>query len=428
MPNKFIMTMAVSIFLALQGCDTGYNKLYDDSSSEDDDVDTPNCDQSPANTSLIPNGVTVYDLLASLTCNSNDDDGALMGQSAGSGDQLVNSTLNEYDRLIGALDTTTPAIVSIDYEHDRIYTDQQLLDANVKLEEHWDDGGIVAISWMPLNPWLNDATNPTGNPGSSADLAYSGAVDLEDLITSGTSANIIWRRKLDKVARALTELDLVNVPVLWRPLPAMNTSGNYWWGLDASYDSANATTRENAELYTALWEDMYTYLTVDKSLNNLIWVYSPAEGAELPDDTSLPDEVPVDWAYPGDDYVDVVAGIAENDQLTINDYEAINDLGKPFGMAQYNPLPAEEGGAFSPNKEANDNDSGGTFDNRVYADRLSGSYKNVGFWVTGHSYDYTEDNLNLRSNLALVDNPYAEELGKKSYILTLQKLNNNGMR
>ena len=410
MSNKIVIICALGL-LTLAGCKSGYNKRY---TSTSEDVEAPSCTQTASNPNLIADAVKVYNLIASLTCNKATKDGALMGQNTGFGDQITGDGDRSYQALVTALGDQKPAVVSIDYEHDRIFTSEQLNNANAQLRAHWDAGGIIMISWMPLSPWKNDAQDPANSPGSSADLFFNkdgnGAVqreNLADLILTGTEANTRWLRKLDAMAAALKYFADNGIPVLWRPLPAPNTSGQYWWGLDGTYKSQNA---DDASLYKDLWINMYNYFTTQKQLNNLIWVYSPAEAGTLPADA------PVNWAYPGETYVDVVGAIAQDDSLDIPDYDKLNELGKPLGLAQYNALPSESFG-----NPAQD----GSLNNLSYADRLSGSYKNIAFWVTWHSYSPTST---MRSNLALIHNKNWEALGKRDYILTLKKVKDNNLR
>lgn len=412
--KKTPLIIAVCL-VSLTACKSGYNKIF---SSDSSDVDAPDCAQTPSNPDLIAAGKTVFDLVASLSCNEASKDGALMGQSAGVGDDIAGTGPYSYDSIIAAFDTpnsTTdrpPAIISSEYEHDRIYTAAQLNDANLKLKAHWDAGGIIAVSWSPLNPWVRDEVEPAQAVGSRADLAHTDAVDLDALVTAGSSSNTLWLQKLDAVALRLKFFADAGIPVLWRPLPAPN-SDNYWWGLQASF-IANDT--DNATRYTALWQQMHKYLTEDKNLNNLIWVYAPAEGF----DTLTVNGTPVDWAYPGDNYVDVVGAIAQNDNLSVPDYEKLSGMGKPLGLSQYNPLPAEEMGAFA--------DQEGTFDNMLYADRLESSYKNIAFWISSHSYNYGANGNEPRSFLGLIDHKDFIKLAARTYVLDLKTVNDSDLR
>ncbi len=48
--------------------------------------------------------------------------------------------------------------------------------------------------------------------------------------------------------------------------------------------------------YKSVWMDLFNYMTNTKNLHNLLWIYSPDQGAPNPS-----------MYYPGDDYVDIVA-------------------------------------------------------------------------------------------------------------------------
>lgn len=271
-----------------------------------------------------------------------------------------------------------------------------------------------------MNIWLNDPRDPHA-PSDYTQLRHSSSVDLEAMLTPGTDANLRWRSKLNHVAEALKQLQANDVAVLWRPLPEMNND-RFWWGTQASYRSGDP---DSAALYINLWRDMYQYFTGEPHfLNNLLWVYSPAEGAELPSNgNTTPTDVPVDWAYPGDNYVDVVGAIVRDDQLIIPDYAALLGLGKPLGLAEFGPLPADQGGQYTHD---------GSFDVRLYADRLRGSYPYVSYWTSWHSYnvrDYSEEDTDLQSLHALVDNPrYVRELTANTYILSRERIVNNNLR
>jgi len=66
---------------------------------------------------------------------------------------------------------------------------------------------------------------------------------------------------LDKAAALLQILKDKEIPVLWRPLHEAS-GGWFWWGASG------------AKPCIALWEYMYDYLTNDKKLDNLIWVWN----------------------------------------------------------------------------------------------------------------------------------------------------------
>ncbi len=108
-----------------------------------------------------------------LAALSNDTTpGVLAGQNTGHGDQILNLTGTVgYAPLIDELELQTgeaPAVVGLDYEYDQIFTPTQLSNANQKLIEHWQAGGLVTINWSPNNPWWNDESDLTNNPGGGS--------------------------------------------------------------------------------------------------------------------------------------------------------------------------------------------------------------------------------------------------------------------
>jgi hypothetical protein len=388
-----VASLAALIFIA--GCKTGYNRTY----SRAKDPNPPPCAEEASNPNLTAEGRRVFKMLAGLTCSEIAFDGYVMGQNAGFGNQIATETSDRsYARLISDVKestTHTPGLVAIDYEYDEIFTLEELKDANEKLKAHWGEGGLVSISWMPRNPW------------DSETLLHTDDVDLEALIDDSTEIHEEWRERVDVIAAALKDLKDAGVPVLWRPLPEMNRDA-FWWGTTASHITGSAN---DASLYTNLWEDMYEYFKT-KGLDNLLWVYSPGESKSgVPGPTGKS----ATWAYPGVKFVDVVAGIARNDALDIPDYQALIDLKHPFGMAEYSPLHADMGGTFSGTNKK--------FNARLYVDRLSGSYRAAGFWVSWHSFDTpTTENENLRSHLALIDSDRLKDLIDTDTILSIERI------
>lgn len=394
--SKILPAISLAALVVLAGCKTGYNRTHSGSR----DPNPPPCAEEASNPNITPEARRVFKMLAGLTCSDISFDGYVMGQNAGFGNQIATETSDRsYTRLISGVDsstTHTPGLVAIDYEHDEIFTLEQLKQANEKLKAHWKEGGLVSISWTPRNPW------------DSSTLLYTNEeVNLESLLDDSTTAYEEWRERLDVIADALTDLKDAGVPVLWRPLPEMNRD-TYWWGSRASHISNDAA---DASRYKNLWEDMYAYFK-EKGLHNLLWVYSPGESHSGSAGAAGKSAT---WAYPGDKFVDVVAGIARNDMLTIKDYQALVDLHRPFGMAEYSPTPAEVGGLSSAKPK--------TFDARTYADRLHGSYQAAGFWVSWHSYTVQlEDDKEVRSHMALVDSDRLQHLVDHSNVLSLERI------
>ena len=213
--------------------------------------------------------------LAALT--NGDIPGVISGQNAGHGSQINDpSGFVGYASLLQSLGQATgqlPAIVGIDYEHDSIFTPAQLAAANLTLAAHWQAGGLVTINWAPQNPWLNDESDLAANPGVWTNTRTQGNnmanVKLAQLVDPASAIYPVWRRKLDRIATALQDLQQAGVVVLWRPLQEMNGTW-FWWG--------SSTQPGDSAAYAAIWQDMHRYFTHDKGLHNLLWVYSPSAG------------------------------------------------------------------------------------------------------------------------------------------------------
>jgi mannan endo-1,4-beta-mannosidase len=158
----------------------------------------------------------------------------------------------------------------------------------------------VTISWHFNNPW-------TG--GDSWDTTKE--EKLWELITPGSDIYKKWQAQKKVIANALRPLRDAGVPVLWRPLQEMNGDW-YWWG------EKNWQGHEDA--YTGLWRDMFTYLTYEQNMNNLLWVYSTA---------TTYDRLIKNY-YPGIDCVDVVGIDLYDDNVqtafTKRDYNDLKSL------------------------------------------------------------------------------------------------------
>jgi len=270
--------------------------------------------------------------------------------------------------LMASLETAygdLPALLGVDYEHDAIFTPQQLTACNRVLKDFAARGGLITINWSPQSPWANDESDLVARPGTYKNTRSENQdmskVHLSHLVDPQYPEFLVWRKKLDRVAAALKELQEAGIPVLWRPLQEMNGFW-FWWGCSTQPGAADG--------YRAVWKDMFHYFSQEKGLDNLLWVYSPASYSGSVQMRS------VTWAYPGDDLVDIVAGTAYNDRLEVSDYSAYLTLGKPLGMAEYG---ADSWGPVG---------LSGTLDNRTYLQRLKTSYPRMAYWVAWHDWDW----------------------------------------
>ncbi len=330
--------------------------------------------------------------------------GVIAGQNTGHGNQILEASGTVgYTPLVAALEQQTgelPGLLGLDYEHDQIFSADELLAANQVLIQHWQKGGLVTINWSPLNPWLNDELDLVARPGIWSDTRNVDAnlkgVDLTLLLDPNSTVYPIWRRKLDRVAAALENLQQAGVVVLWRPMQEMN--GNwFWWG--------HATYGNDPAPYIALWRNMFQYFTVEKGLHNLLWVYSPSPASDnLFEQFAVK---PVGWSYPGDAYVDMVAATAYNDGLDIKNYDAYRAFGKPLGMAELGPAIGGEASLK------------GTFNTTRYADRLLKDYPAIAYWVSWHNWNVSET---VQEHQAIVSNQNAQELMQNPLVLTLKRI------
>lgn len=389
--NARPILMFLCVVAGLSGCN--YSKENKIAAS----MPAAQCQGQPSNSKASAATVALFSGLLQLSCGAKP--GVLSGQNAGHGDQIndINQIMG-YAQSVKKLAEKTgvvPAVLGLDYEHDRIYSLAQLTSANQTLIGHAKAGGIVTINWSALSPWLNDGRDLLANPGdwlqartplnnSQGKAKY---VNLTELLTPGSAVHSIWRQRLDTIAAALAQLQAANVPVLWRPMQEM-AGTHFWWGANPPL--------ANASGYHALWRDMYQYLTVEKQLNNLLWVYSPEAKEQAGRD--------VFWAYPGDDVVDVIAPTAYNLKLEIPMYSIFaaraRMVGKPLAMAEYGPPVWGAGfAAVLPSAPP-------SFDARTYG-RLLREYPDVAYWVSWHNYSADEK---LVVRLSLSDSAFAGEL------------------
>jgi len=152
-------------------------------------------------------------------------------------------------------------------------------------------GGIATACWHINIP--ADFTSYT--PGDELDWSYC----TYKPVKSFNTANCLDKSKkehtylmmaIEDLAEQLLILQEENIPVIFRPFHEAegynNTDGSgawFWWGSGG------------AEVFKELWKLLYTTLTEEYGLHNLIWevnLYTYANSFE--------------W-YPGDEYVDIVA-------------------------------------------------------------------------------------------------------------------------
>jgi mannan endo-1,4-beta-mannosidase len=185
---------------------------------------------------------------------------------------------------------------------------------NGRLRSWWRQGGLASVSIHLPNPFFQ----PWFKIPLRDDL-------MQDVLNPNSAAGLIWRAEMRVIADGLQQL---GVPVLFRPLHEMNANW-FWWG------------SQSPATYAALWRSLYNYITVERRLTNVIWVYAPNFGRNW---NSVPGcgflyDSSADNYYPGSAYVDVVGLDAylvdpETNDCLRKDYQALIGLGKPFAFTE----------------------------------------------------------------------------------------------
>lgn len=142
---------------------------------------------------------------------------------------------------------------------------------------HSEQGGMVTFSWHMRNPL-------TG--GDSWDISSDKVVS--SVLKGGENHEkfISWLGKAADFLASLKDAKGQVIPVIFRPWHE-NIGSWFWWG-------GNLCT---AEQYKALFALTYDYMTRERGLKNLLWVYSP--NSEI-------DSTQYFSRYPGDAYVDIL--------------------------------------------------------------------------------------------------------------------------
>jgi mannan endo-1,4-beta-mannosidase len=386
-PRATALSLCLCLSLCLASCKSGYNQAYEQSGPDEDGIP---CNPNPVDSGANAAAKSVLKLVATFSCEKASEKKRVMaGQHLGDANQLA-ATTSSYQTLIGpfADKRTTPAVIAVDYAQQATYSLDTLKNANLQLDKHWKNNGVVMVSWTPANPWRNEFT--TG---------YTSDVLLNDLTSANTAgaANTKFKEDLNNVINALKDLQDKNVAVLWRPFPMMN-SKNYWWGLDA--------TGSNEELFEKFWQRVFTDIN-NAGLNNLIWVYSPL-------DTAIDTTRAYDWGF-DKNFVDVVAPIARNNELTIRDYNSYVLMAKPLAMAELSP---------GYKSDSSTGLSDGSFDTNTYKNRLTSNYNAVAFWVSANDSRIN----NTQNTLSLIGNKNAFELLNSGEVYTAEELKSESLR
>lgn len=136
--------------------------------------------------------------------------------------------------------------------------------------------------------------------------------EWKEMITPGSKLNLRWLNQVDNVAKYLHELQVLGVPVLWRPYHESNGVW-FWWGHRKGPNGS-------ALLYRMMFDRFVKY----HKLNNLIWVWNANAPRQLIQDEAYAYE---DY-FPGLDYVDVLAADIYHSDYRQSHHDELIDLGK----------------------------------------------------------------------------------------------------
>lgn len=220
-------------------------------------------------------------LLSLLSQVYEDRDSMILGETVNGSQAMPSYTVNNFYEATGKL----PAIIGIDLAGYGLQLSEiaplDLSRAVCELVEYASKGGIITAT--------AHFENPTGNwtLGDKSRGFLGDAEKWQELITDGTDLNTKFKSELELYGTFLKVLSDNGVSVIWRPLHDMNTA-SFWYGI------AQDGKKASAEDQKQLWIYIYNYFSA-LGLNNLIWAYSPAVIGE-----------DIMYAYPGDDYVDIV--------------------------------------------------------------------------------------------------------------------------
>jgi mannan endo-1,4-beta-mannosidase len=307
--------------------------------------------------------------------------GVIVGQQIGTPELTVSneSVFGSYAHVIEGLYKVSgrvPGLIGVEYEYSRTYTLAELKAANVILKKYWNCGGIITIGWSPTNPW------GTAQNWSDINTIKPSDADLNQLLQGGNK-RAMWLAKLDGIAAGLQDLRDAGVVVLFRPMQEMNNTV-FWWGKNIN-TNGQAPGNFPHEDYKKVWIDMHDYLTNTKGLNNLLWVFSPAVRSSF---SSFP--------YPGDEYVDIVAGTYYSDG-------GIDQYNSP-SLPGYNDFLSYSTKAIGQAEWGRDVWSAsvqGNFDYRIYLNEVTTKYPKLPFFMIWANWQGVK--------MAIVDNMYASE-------------------
>lgn len=246
-----------------------------------------------------------------------------------SGKKTVGGTHNKEPNATPArwsnkVDTVTghyPGLWSGDFLFQQVNIDNRQIMINEAVNQ-WNKGALVNIMWHACNPAMAE---PCGWDKQGV-LSKLTDEQWKEITTDGSPLNKIWKERVDEVCFYLQQLKDKGVEVLWRPMHEMN-QGVFWWG-----------GRPGPDGTLKLYQMMHDYMTNEKKLTNLIWVWDIQDFKTLASDAK---------AYnPGDKYWDVAALDVYDDKSGYSQekYDIMQSVsnGKPIAIGECQTFPTSE--------------------------------------------------------------------------------------
>lgn len=189
-------------------------------------------------------------------------------------------------------------------------------DMILEAERQWNKGAIVNIMWHCCSPLVEE---PCAWGEGKGVLSPMSDEEWLQLITPGTEYNRELYHRLDELAVYLEYLKRKGVEVMFRPFHEMNQK-LFWWGGRPGPDG----TRK-------VYQMTHDYLTKEKGLDNLVWVWNVQD-------------LSFDWEEynPGDEYWDVMSlDVYDKAGFTKKNYDLMLEIAgdKPVAIGECAQLP-----------------------------------------------------------------------------------------
>lgn len=203
------------------------------------------------------------------------------GKGILSGQQIYNSGTEDVE-AVAKVTGKNPAILGIDlidFSPSRVSRGANGARTIPTAIQWWEDGGLITCCWHWNAPAdLVDKNEPNKRWYEGFRTQATTFNWVKGVRDHESEEYKLLIRDIDAIAIPLMNLQLLDVPVLWRPLHEAS-GGWFWWG------------SKGAENYILLYQLVFDRLVNHHKLDNLIWVWNAQDPK---------------W-YPGDEYVDILS-------------------------------------------------------------------------------------------------------------------------